>query len=60
MAGDALPAVEELDGVGGESGVELAPDEGVGDGVVVAFELDVVVDVHADLLPLGEDVGLGR
>ena len=29
MAGDALCAVEELDGVGGESGVELAPHEGV-------------------------------
>ena len=44
VAGDALPVVEEFDGVGGVSGVELAPDEGVGDGVVVAFELDVVVD----------------
>ena len=59
VAGDALSAVEELDGALGVSGVELAPDEGVRDGVVVAFELDVIVDVHADLFPLGEDVGLG-
>ena len=25
----------------------------------MAFEFDVIVDVHADLFPLGEDVGLG-
>ena len=36
------------------------PTRGVGDGVVVAFELDVIVDVHAHLLPLGEDVSVGR
>ena len=59
VGGDALAAVEELDGVSGVSGEELAPDQRVGDGVVVAVELDVVVDVHTDLLPLGEDVGLG-
>ena len=59
VTGDALPAVEELDGALGVSGVELVPDEGVGDGVVVALEFDVIVDVHADLFPLGEDVGLG-
>ena len=57
VAGDALAAVEELDGALGVSGVELACDEGVGDGVVVAF--DVMVDVHAHLLPLGEDVSVG-
>ena len=45
--------------MGGVSGEELAPDQGVGDGVVVAVEFDVGVEVHADLLPLGEDVGLG-
>ena len=49
MAGGALPAVEELDGVGGESGMEFAPREGVGDGVVVALELDVIVE--CPLLP---------
>ena len=46
VAGDALAAVEELDGALGVSGVELASDEGVRDGVVVAFELDVIVDVQ--------------
>ena len=35
-------------------------DEGVGDGVVVAVELDVVVDVDAGVdLPLAVDEGLG-
>ena len=52
VGGDALAAVEEFDGVGGVSGEEWAPDQAMGDGVVVAVELDVVVEVHADLLPL--------
>ena len=34
-------------------------DEGVGDGVVVAVDLDVVVDVDAGALPLAVDEGLG-
>ena len=36
--------------------VELAPGQRVRDGVVVPVDLDVVVDVHPDLLPLGEHV----
>ena len=59
VGGDALATVEELDGVGGVPGEELASGQGVGDGGVVAVELDVGIDVHTDLLPLGEDVGLG-
>ena len=57
MAGDAAAAVEALDGTGGQPDVELATDQRVRDGVVVAVDLDVVVDVDADGLPLGEDVG---
>ena len=45
MAGDALAAVEALDGVGGQSDVELAPDQRVGNRVVVPVDLHVVVDV---------------
>ena len=59
VAGHALAAVDALHGVGGDARVELAPDQGVGDGVVVALDLDVVVDVDPDLLPLGEHVALG-
>ena len=59
MAGHALAAVEAFHGGGGQAHVELAPDEGVGDGVVVALDLDVVVDVDSGLLPFGEHVALG-
>ena len=59
VAGDALAAVDALHGGGGEPHVELASDQGVGDGVVVALHLDVVVDVDPRLLPLGEHVGRG-
>lgn len=36
MASDTRTAVEELYGIGGEAGVELFTDQGVGDGVEVA------------------------
>ena len=45
--------------VAGEAHVDFAPDQGVRDGVVVALDLDVVVDVDPRLLPLGEHVALG-
>ena len=59
VARDALAAVQELHGGGGEAHVELAPHQGVRDRVVVPVDLDVVVDVDPDLLPLGEHVALG-
>ena len=59
MAGDALAAMEALDGAGRQSDVELAADERVRDRAVVPVDLDVVVDVRPDGLPLGEDVGAG-
>ena len=57
VAGDALAAMEALDGAGRQSDVELAADERVRDRVVVPVDLDVVVHGHPDGLPLGEDVG---
>ncbi len=57
VAGDALPAVEALDGAGRQPDVELAADERVRDRVVVPVDHDVVVGGHPDGLPLGEDVG---
>src|SRR6266508_2908475 len=54
------PPVEELDGGGGQAGVDVLVQEGVGDGVVMAVDLDVVVDVDAGVdRPLAVDEGLG-
>ena len=41
-----------LDGVGGVAQHQLLAHQAVGHRVVVALELDVVVDVHAHRLPL--------
>ena len=63
MAGDALAAMEALDGVGGDAHVHLFFDERMGHGVVMAMDLDVIVDVDPGLLPLGVFVrfdGQGR
>ena len=51
MDPDALAAVKDLDGRRGEPNVELLVklDQDVRDGVVVLVDLDVVVDVDADL-----------
>ena len=53
MAGDALAAMEALDGVGGDAHVHLFFDERMGHGVVVAVHLDVIVDMDSCLFPLG-------
>ena len=53
MTGDALAAMEALDGVGGDAHVHLFFDERMGHGVVMAVDLDVIVDVDPGLLPLG-------
>src|SRR5262245_1204048 len=59
MDGHPLTAVEDLDGGGGQAGVDLLVQERVGDGVVVAVDLDVVVDVDAGGdPPLAIDEGL--
>ena len=60
MGGDPFTAVEELDGVGADAGVELEFHQLIRNAVVVAFDLDVVVDVDAHFLPGGEDVRAGR
>ncbi len=59
MARDPLALVEAFDGVAGGPEFDLDPDECAGNGVPVLVELDVIVRaVDADLLPLGELVGL--
>jgi hypothetical protein len=59
MRGDALAAVEDLDGGRGQACVDVVVDERVGDRVVVAVELDVIVDADAGAdLPVAVDEGL--
>ena len=60
MRGDALALVEDLDGARGQARLDLLADEAVRHGVVVALDVDVVVERDAAQAPLGVDVGLGR
>lgn len=61
VGGDPLAAMEDLDGRGREARIDVLVDEGVGDGVVMPVQLDVIVDVDASVhLPLAVDEGLGR
>src|SRR5712691_1693376 len=56
MGRDALAAVKDLDGRRGQARVDVLVQERVGDGVVMAVELDVVVDVDASPdLPVAVD-----
>src|SRR5439155_12905150 len=60
VGGDAQAAMEAFDGRGREADVEDLVDEGVRDRVVVAVDLDVIVDVDASDLPLAVDERRGR
>ncbi len=60
MRSHALAAQEDLDGRCREAQLHALVDEGVGHGVEVAVELDVVVEIHARGLPLGVHEALGR
>src|SRR5919106_80254 len=53
LRGDALAAVEDFDSRRGQARVDPFVEEGVGDGVVMVVEGDVVVDVDASELPFG-------
>jgi len=57
MGGHPLALLVAFDATGREPGIQLLAVELVGDGVVVPIDLNVVVDIDADLLPLGELVG---
>ena len=60
MSGHAFALVEELDGRVREPHVHRLMNQGIGDAVVVVVNLNMVVDVHLGLLPLGEDEGFSR
>jgi hypothetical protein len=59
MAGHPCALVEDFDDLRTETDLELLLDEGVGHGVVVAFNFHVGVDVNAHQFPLGILIGLG-
>jgi hypothetical protein len=59
MGGDALAAMKDFDGRRGQAGVDMLVHERVGGGVVMAVELDVIVDVDAGAdLPVAVDEGV--
>ena len=60
MGGDALTAVEHLDGARRDAEVDLLADQGVGHRVQEAGRLDVVVEVDPGQPPFGEGVVLRR
>ena len=59
VSGDAGAFVEALQRGGGDPQVELFSNQRMGYGVVVSLELDVVIDVHAHLLPFGVFIARG-
>src|SRR2546428_5603149 len=58
MTGDAMAAVEDLDGHRRVARVELAVEQGIRNAVIMPFDFDVIVDVHTRLFPLGKLVGI--
>src|SRR3982751_4900923 len=51
--------MEDLDGGGGDPGLDLLARQGMRNAVVVLGDLDMVVEPHPAALPLGVLVGLG-
>ena len=62
MGGDPDPyaAMEDLYCHGGVASVQLLPHQLKGDAVIMPIDLDVIVDVGSNRLPLCEDVALGQ
>jgi hypothetical protein len=60
MSGDALAAVEHLDGVCGDADVDLLADQGVRHRIEEALYLDVVIKADAGQPPFAVDVFRNR
>jgi hypothetical protein len=60
MAGDPLAPVEQLDRALGDARLDLLAQQAVRHRVIMAVDIDVVVESDAALAPLGVDVGLDR
>lgn len=58
VAGDTFPLGEEFHHGGTQAYVQLLAHQCVGHGVVVAFDLHVVINVDPGELPLGILIGL--
>ena len=53
MHGDALALVEQLDGAGGDAGLDLLAQQPVRHRIVMTVDIDVVVEGHAADAPFG-------
>jgi hypothetical protein len=60
VAGHAMAPVQRLDRVGAHAQLQRQTYQGMGDAVVMAFKLDVTVDVHTHRLEDGPLPGLYR
>jgi hypothetical protein len=58
MAGHAFVLVEEFHDLRTQTHVELLLDQRIGHGVVVAFDVHVVVNMDPSVFPLGIFIGL--
>ena len=58
MAGNASALVEDFNGLCGQTDVHLLFDKLIGDGVVMPFHLDVVIDMDPGFFPLCVYIGL--
>ena len=59
MGSNALAGMEDLDRGGGEPGVQLLAGQLVGHAVIVAINLDVIVDRRPDRFPLRHHIAYG-
>ena len=59
VTGYTLAPMKDLHGQGRVAHVQLLMHQGVGSAVIVALDLDVVIDVDARFLPFGERVAVG-
>ena len=60
MHPDPRAALKHFDGRGRESEIDDLMNEPMRHGVEMALDVDVIVDVHARLAPLGVHEALGR
>ena len=60
MDPDPRAAMKDFDGRGREAQIDGLVDEPMRHGVQMALDVDVIVDVHARLAPLGVHEALGR
>lgn len=60
MSGNALALAEQLDGGGGDAGLDLLAREAPGHRVVVAVDLDMIVEPGAPHAPFGIDISRRR